>query len=116
MDGTSLQMLTQDQKNLIGQQIGNYKIEEQLISRNVSNLYLANDVKLGHQILLEVAHTEDPEIAAQFERNMETVSQIKHPGVGSVNEVGRTSDGNPYAVIEHFPGQTLAAQLNIWQQ
>ncbi len=42
---------------------------------------------------------------------METVSQLKDPHVAVVSDFDVTDDGFPYAVIDYFPGETLAEKL-----
>lgn len=112
-------MVTRNQVDLTEQNIGSYRVEKLLISRKVSNLYLASDVKLDQRVLLEVltrTAEEEPDLAARFERRMDSVSQLKHPNIAAVSEVGVTEDGYPYAVMEYIPGATLEDQLAEWQR
>lgn len=109
-----LNMLTHEQESLSGQQIGNYEIVELIAARKVSDLYLARDIKLERLVYLEVLRTtadEDADLAARFQRRMETVSQLKHDGIALVSDIDFTEDNLPYAVIEHFPATTLANKL-----
>jgi serine/threonine protein kinase len=121
IDATKAQfkMLVQNKVNLTGQNIGNYQLEKLLISRKVSDLYLASDVKLDQRVLLEVltrTTEEEPDLAARFERRMESVLQLKHPNIAAVSEISVTADGYPYAVMEYIQGITLEEQLAEWQR
>lgn len=107
-------MLTHEQESLSGQQIGNYEIVELIAARKVSDLYLARDIKLDRLVYLEVLRTtadEDADLAARFQRRMESVSQLKHDGIALVSDIDFTEDNLPYAVIEYFPATTLASRL-----
>ena len=107
-------MVARDKENLSGQQIGNYEIESHIAARKASDLFLARDVKLERLVFLEVLRTtadEDENLAARFSRRMETVSQLKDPSIAVVSDLDTTDDGFPYAVIDYFPGTTLADKL-----
>jgi serine/threonine protein kinase len=107
-------MLRQDQEALSGQQIGNYEIVERIAAHKVSDLYLARDVMLERQVYLEVLRTtadDDKDLAARFQRRMETVSQLKHDGIALVSDIDVTEEGQLYAVMEFFPAITLAERL-----
>ncbi len=107
-------MVARDKENLSGQQIGNYEVESHIAARKASDLFLARDVKLERLVFLEVLRTtadEDENLAARFRRRMETVSQLKDPSIAIVSDLDITDDGFPYAVIDHFPGTTLADKL-----
>ncbi len=108
-------MIAHDREDLSGQQIGNYELVSHIADHQVSDLFLARDVKLERLVYLELLRTsleEESELAAAFERRMETVSQIKHENIGVVSDVDVTEDGHPYAVIEYFPAVTLAEKLD----
>ena len=107
-------MVARDKENLSGQQIGNYEIESHIAARKASDLFLARDVKLERLVFLEVLRTttdEDENLAARFRRRMETVAQLKDPSIAVVSDSDTTDDGFPYAVIDYFPGTTLADKL-----
>jgi len=107
-------MVARDKEDLSGQQIGNYEIESHIAARNASDLFLARDIKLERLVFLEVlrvTNEEDEDLAARFRRRMETVSQLKDPHIAVVSDLDVTDDGFPYAVIDYFPGETLADKL-----
>ena len=108
-------MIAQNHTDLSGEQIGNYQIKSLLTNRKVSSFFLAEDVKLGQSVYLEILNStkdEDLELANSFQRRMEMVSQIKHPNIAAVIEIDITADGYPYAVIDYFPGISLTQYLN----
>lgn len=108
-------MVARDKEDLSGQQIGNYEIESHIAARKASDLFLARDVKLERLVFLEVLRVtgeEDSDLVERFYRRMETVSQLKDPGIAVVSDIDMTDDGYPYAVIDHFPYQTLADKIS----
>ena len=107
-------MVARDKEDLSGQQIGNYEIESHIAARKASDLFLARDVKLERLVFLEVLRVteeEDEDLAERFRGRMETVSQLKDPHIAVVSDLDVTDDGFPYAVIDYFPGETLADKL-----
>lgn len=107
-------MVARDKEDLSGQQIGNYEIESHIAAREASDLFLARDVKLERLVFLEVLRVteqEDEDFAERFRARMETVSQLKGPHIAVVSDLDVTDDGYPYAVIDYFPGETLAEKL-----
>lgn len=111
-------MLTQKKTNLSGQQIGNYELEDLLISRDASDFYLARDIKLDQLVYIEILQStvnQDPEMAVSFQRRMEAVSQLKHPNIAPVFDIDISGDGYPYAVIDHIPGTWLDEKLSDWE-
>lgn len=107
-------MVARDKEDLSGQQIGNYEIESHIVAREISDLFLARDIKLERPVFLEVlrvSEQEDEALAESFRARMETVSQLKGPHIAVVSDFDVTEDGYPYAVIDYFPGETLAEKL-----
>lgn len=112
-------MVARDREELSGQQIGNYEVVSHIAARKASDLFLARDVKLERLVFLEVLRVtaeEDIDLVDRFGRRMETVAQLKDPHIAAVSDIDFTDDGYPYAVIEHFPGMSLAEKLAGLQQ
>jgi serine/threonine protein kinase/LysM repeat protein len=112
-------MVAQNNSDFTGQQFGNYELEKLLKRRATTDLYLARDVKLDHPAFVEVLHTpvsENPELAGQFQRRMETVFQIKEDNIAPVIETGITDDGIAYAVIEYIQGVWMDDVLAEWSK
>lgn len=106
--------MARDREELSGQQIGNYEVVSHIAARKASDLFLARDVKLERLVFLEVLRVtanEDLDLVDRFGRRMETVAQLKDPHIAAISDIDYTDDGYPYAVIEHFPGVSLAEKL-----
>jgi serine/threonine protein kinase len=107
-------MLRQEPETLSGQPIGNYELVKRVATRKVSDLYLARDIELQHPVYLEMLRStadEDQDLAARFQRRMESVRELKHENIASVSDIDVTEESLPYAVMEYFPARTLAERL-----
>ena len=54
---------------------------------------------------------EDPKAHARLLREARAASEIRHPNVARVLEVGELEDGQPFLVMDLLDGETLAARL-----
>ncbi|MDX1631725.1 MAG: serine/threonine-protein kinase, partial [Thermoanaerobaculia bacterium] len=79
----------------------------------MGEVYEARDTRLGRTVALKVLPeglAENPERRARFEREARTVSQLTHPHVCTLHDVGE-EDGIHFLVLEHLEGETLARRL-----
>ena len=107
-------MLTGEQSNFLGQQIGNYEVKKLLAERAASNLYLAQSIDADCPVFLEILHpfiNNNSNLAAQFQQRMENVAQLEHPSIAAVRDVGISPSNLIYAAIEYVPGVSLTQKL-----
>ena len=79
----------------------------------MGEVYKARDTRLGRDVAIKVlpAHlSANPEVRARFEREARAISQLNHPHICSLHDIGR-QDGIDYLVMEYLEGETLAARL-----
>lgn len=79
----------------------------------VGEVYKARDTRLGRDVAIKVlpAHlSANPELRAQCEREARAISQLNHPHICSLQDIG-SQDGVDYLVMEHLEGETLAGRL-----
>ena len=62
--------------------------------------------------LLLPSLTENPETIARFEREAEAASAIGHEAIIDIYDLGVSSDGTPYMIMEFLRGRSLAAELD----
>ncbi len=77
-------------------------------------VYRATDRVLSCAVVVKVmrgAHRHREHLAAHFMREMHALSQIDHPGVVGILDVGTLDDGSPFLVIQHVDGVCLRELL-----
>src|SRR5688572_33018544 len=79
----------------------------------MGEVYRARDTRLDRTVAVKVLPehlTADAELRQRFEREAKTISQISHPHICALYDVGREGDRD-FLVMELLDGETLAARL-----
>jgi eukaryotic-like serine/threonine-protein kinase len=95
---------------MIGTSLGHYRIERLLGSGGMSDVYLAEDMKLGRQVALKVLSHDvarDPERRERFEREARAAAALNHPHIVTIHSVEEV-DGLTFLTFELIEGHTLA--------
>jgi serine/threonine-protein kinase len=93
--------------------IGRYQIKAELNKGGMSVVYLATDPRFGRDVaikLLPRSMQDQPNIRERFEREYRIIAALEHPCIVPVYDVGE-EDGQPYLVMRHMPGGSLADLL-----
>ena len=92
------------------QKLGAYTLERQLSEGGMATIYLARHALLKRRTAIKILKKSigSDEFAHRFEREVQLVSQLRHPNTVQIYDFGRTSDGQPYYVMEYIEGVTLA--------
>lgn len=96
-----------------GQDFGAYRIERLLGQGGMGIVYLAAHRELGRQVGLKVLRPENlfASVAKdRFWREAKVVSQLDHPNICPVFEVGEVQ-GIPFMAMRYLDGRTLAEHL-----
>src|SRR5512137_1356080 len=96
-----------------GTRLGPYEILMPLGAGGMGEVYRARDTRLGRDVAIKVLPSHlsaNPEVRARFEREARAISQLNHPHICSIHDIGRQDDVD-YLVLEHLDGETLAARL-----
>ncbi|MBV9707032.1 MAG: serine/threonine protein kinase, partial [Chloroflexi bacterium] len=94
--------------NLVGQQIGNYRLIRMLGRGGFAEVYLGEHLYLETQAAIKLLHTalvEDEEIES-FRAEARMVAHLVHPHIVQVLEFG-VQNSIPFLVIRYAPGGTL---------
>jgi eukaryotic-like serine/threonine-protein kinase len=98
----------------VGQTIGRFSLIEMVGQRGFGTVFKAHDPELDRIVAVEVSHGsnvgEAPADADRILREANNVTQLRHPGIVSLYEVG-TFDGAPYLVSEFVEGTALSNLL-----
>ncbi len=93
--------------------LGPYEILAPLGAGGMGEVYKAKDTRLDRNVAIKVlpSHlSDDPDLKARFEREARAISQLSHPHICALYDVGNAG-GVEYLVMELLEGQTLAERL-----
>ncbi|MFZ1947410.1 MAG: serine/threonine-protein kinase, partial [bacterium] len=93
--------------------LSHYKIIDKIGAGGMGEVYRAQDTRLGRDVAIKVLSphlASTPEVRARFEREARTISQLNHPQICTLHDVGR-HEGMDYLVMELLEGETLAHRL-----
>ena len=96
-----------------GTRLGSYEILSPIGKGGMGEVYKAKDTRLDRTVAMKVlpAHlAENPERKARFDREAKVISQLNHPHICTLYDVGE-QDGVDYLVMEYIEGETLAERL-----
>jgi Tol biopolymer transport system component len=96
-----------------GSRLGPYEIVSPLGAGGMGEVYKARDTRLERTVAVKVLSSHlsaSPESRQRFEREARTISQLSHPHICALHDVGREGD-TEYLVMEYLEGETLADRL-----
>src|SRR5215468_66278 len=96
-----------------GTKLGPYEIQGPLGAGGMGEVYKARDTRLERTVAVKVLPkhlSASPEVRQRFEREAKTVSQLSHPHICALYDVGREGE-TEYLVMEYLEGETLAERL-----
>ena len=79
----------------------------------MGEVYKANDTRLDRSVAIKVLPEhlgESPERKQRFEREAKAISQLNHPHICTLYDVGE-HDGTGFLVMEYIEGETLTDRL-----
>jgi Tol biopolymer transport system component/predicted Ser/Thr protein kinase len=96
-----------------GARLGPYEILSPLGAGGMGEVYRAKDTRLERTVAVKVlpAHlAASAESRQRFEREAKTISQLSHPHICALYDVGN-QDGVEFLVMEYLEGETLSERL-----
>ena len=96
-----------------GTRLGPYEITAQIGAGGMGEVYKAKDTRLDRTVAIKVLPTHvasDPQFRERFEREGKAISQLNHPHICTLYDVGR-QDLTDFLVMEYLEGETLADRL-----
>jgi len=97
---------------LEGSQIGNYKLLQRIGEGGFGVVYMAEQVEFVHRkVALKIikAGMDTKQVIARFEAERQALAMMEHPNIARVLDVGETSEGRPYIVMELVKGMPITS-------
>ncbi|HMS00225.1 MAG TPA: protein kinase [Anaerolineales bacterium] len=98
----------------VGDNVGPYKIIEQLGQGGMATVYKAYHASLDRYVALKALHAafgEDATFSARFQREARVVAKLEHPHIVPVYDYAE-HEKRPYLIMKFIEGDTLKARLN----
>jgi hypothetical protein len=96
-----------------GSKLGPYEILGQIGAGGMGEVYRAKDARLERTVAVKVLPphlSASPESRQRFEREAKTISQLSHPHICAIYDVGQEGE-TEYLVMELLEGETLSDRL-----
>jgi eukaryotic-like serine/threonine-protein kinase len=100
-----------------GTKLGPYEIESPLGAGGMGEVYRARDTRLERTVAIKVLNAQlvaNTELRARFEREAKVISQLQHPHICVLHDVGKEGPID-YLVMEFLQGESLAERLRKGQ-
>ena len=95
-----------------GTRLGPYEIVTPLGAGGMGEVYKARDTRLERTVAVKVLPqhlSSSPDVRQRFERESKTISQLSHPHICALYDVGN-QDGVEYLVMEYLEGETRSEE------
>jgi serine/threonine protein kinase len=96
-----------------GARLGPYEIVSLVGAGGMGEVYKAKDTRLDRTVVIKILPPQlanDPQFRERFDREAHTISQLDHPHICALHDVGEQS-GTAYLVMQYLEGDTLADRL-----
>jgi tRNA A-37 threonylcarbamoyl transferase component Bud32 len=114
VDGTPLVAGRPDDPH-IGQMLdGKYRIDAFISEGGMGSVYRATHVLLGKTIAIKLIKKElvtSDDVVRRFQREARAASNIDHPNIVTVHDLGQTTDGMLYIAMEFVEGRSLREEI-----
>lgn len=100
---------------ILGQRLGDYRIERRLGEGGMGVVYLAEHVLIGQRVALKVMKSwliSSESERQRFTREAQVCCAVEHEGLVRIYGFGQPELGLPYIVMEYLPGRLLRQYLD----
>ncbi len=105
--GDAGEFIEQSPVAMAGRVIGHYQIDRVVAAGGMGEVYVAHDLELGRTVAVKIALGGDADAHARLKREAQHASQLNHPNICTIHEIG-AFDGQPFIAMEYVEGQQLA--------
>ncbi|NJN93756.1 MAG: protein kinase [Anaerolineales bacterium] len=99
--------------SIIGKQIGQYQIEEQIGQGGMATVYKAYQPSINRHVAVKILpsqYAQDPNFVKRFEQEAKAIAALEHPHILPVYDFG-TQDGLTYMVMRYIKWGTLSKYM-----
>jgi len=96
-----------------GSRLGPYEVIAPAGAGGMGEVYRAHDSRLNRDVAIKVLPdhlSANPELRERFEREARAISQLSHPHICVLYDIGKHGSGD-YLVLEYLEGETLGARV-----
>ena len=97
--------------NKIDLEIDGFKILKEISSGGMGTVYKAYHVLLEQIVAIKVARKEDAQLEERLQREVQLSFTLKHDNVVQYRNLGRTTDGRSYVVMDYIDGMNLRDKI-----
>ncbi len=108
--GSPFETRIHDTVEMIGQQIGPYKLLEVIGEGGMGTVYMAEQTKpILRRVALKLIKTgmDTQQVIARFEAERQALAMMDHPNIAKVLDAGASDTGRPYFVMELVKGKPI---------
>ena len=98
----------------VGENIGPYRIIEQLGQGGMATVFKAYHASLDRYVAIKALHpafNQDPNFEARFQREARVVAKLEHPNIVPVYDYAE-HEKRPYLIMKFVEGDTLKARMD----
>jgi serine/threonine protein kinase len=96
-----------------GVRLGPYEIVSLVGAGGMGEVYKAKDTRLDRTVAIKILPSQlaaDPQFRERFDREARTISQLDHPNICALHDVGEQR-GMSFLIMQYLEGETLADRL-----
>jgi Tol biopolymer transport system component len=96
-----------------GARLGPYEVLAAIGAGGMGEVYKARDTRLDRTVAIKILPetlAADPQFRERFDREARTISQLDHPHICTLYDVGE-QHGTSFLVMQYLEGETLEARL-----
>jgi len=99
---------------LVDKKLGRYRVLEPIGNGGMATVFAGEHELLGQRVaikLLHAKHVNNVPMVRRFHNEARTIAALDHHGIVKLFDIGQTSDGRAYVVMELLRGETLRERI-----